>query len=75
MGASQRQQTTSGAQLIFARLVVFGYVLRGLSTVNSAVNTAIPLILRSGKSLLKRIEGPVEMPFYQIIEIGRSMIE
>jgi len=74
MGASQRQQTPS-AELIFATFVVFGYVLRGLSPVNRAVNTAIPLILCSGKSLLKRIEGPREMPFYQIIEIRRSMIE
>ena len=74
MVASQRQQTPS-AQLIFARFVVFAYVLRGLSPVNRAVNTAIPLIFRSGKSLAKRIEGPREMPFYQIIEIRRSMIE
>ena len=74
MVASQRQQTPS-AELIFATFVVFAYVLRGLSPVNSAVNTAIPLILRSGKSLLKRIEGPIEMPFCQIIEIRRSMIE
>ncbi len=44
MVASQRQQTPS-AELIFATFVVFAYVLRGLSPVNSAVNTAIPLVL------------------------------